>query len=130
MSIFGEWVLNKLKQRIYAVSHAKVVVRNRSTVDSDLTDLETRTAALEGSVGSLRTRVTNLDNSIQDGIVDIVGATPKANKDTAGLVKIGDSVTVNAETEALEVNPDVVITKNDLVNEAEMLAIIRRELQE
>lgn len=130
MSIFGEWVLNKLKQRIYAVSHAKVVVRNRSTVDNDLTDLEDRTSALEGTVGTLRTRVTNLDNSIQDGIVDIVGATPKATKDTAGLVKIGNSVTVNAETEALEVNSDVVITNADLVNEAEMLAVIRRELQE
>lgn len=43
----AEWVLNKLKKRIYAISHAKVVVRGKHTVDEDLTSLENRTKAVE-----------------------------------------------------------------------------------
>ena len=39
MAMKAEWILNKAKQKIYAISHAKAVVRNNSTVDADLTAL-------------------------------------------------------------------------------------------
>lgn len=49
MNISAEWIINKFKQRVYAISHAKVVVRNKSTVDADLTNIETRLDALESN---------------------------------------------------------------------------------
>lgn len=69
MAISGEWILNKLKQRIYAVSHAKVVVRNKSTVDKDLTSLENRATTMEQNLTTVKQMVNNLDADIQKGIV-------------------------------------------------------------
>ena len=40
MSTNLEWIKNSEGKRIYAISHASAVVRNKSTVDSDLTKLE------------------------------------------------------------------------------------------
>ena len=48
MSVINSaWVLDKHKKRIYAISHAKSVIRGKSTVDKDLTSLEGRTQAVE-----------------------------------------------------------------------------------
>lgn len=64
MSISAEWILNKAKQKIYAISHAKAVVRNNSTVDADLTALETAVQALQDDVDSMDlTIITNHLNS-------------------------------------------------------------------
>lgn len=41
MGISVEWIINKAKQKIYAVSHAKAVIRGDHTVDDDLTKIET-----------------------------------------------------------------------------------------
>lgn len=43
----AEWIRNKLNQKIYPISHAQVIVRGRSTVDKDLTSLESRTTNIE-----------------------------------------------------------------------------------
>ena len=40
MGINVEWIINKAKQKIYAVSHAKAVIRGNHTIDDDLTNLE------------------------------------------------------------------------------------------
>ena len=69
MGIFGEWVLNKLKQRVYAVTHAKVVVRNKSTVDKDLTDLENRATSLEDNMATVKQSVANINKNMQSGII-------------------------------------------------------------
>ena len=53
MAISAEWILNKAKQRIYAISHAKAVVRNNSTVDADLNALETAVKNLQKDVDSM-----------------------------------------------------------------------------
>ena len=53
MSISAEWILNKAKQKIYAISHAKAVVRNNSTVDADLTALETAVESLQNEVNGM-----------------------------------------------------------------------------
>lgn len=60
MSISAEWVINKAKNRIYTVSHAQVVVRNRSTVDKDLTKLENRATELEDDNTTVKQRLANL----------------------------------------------------------------------
>lgn len=54
MNISAEWIINKAKQRIYAITHAKVVVRGKSTVDADLTAIEHRLDDIEenGAPGS------------------------------------------------------------------------------
>lgn len=52
MNISAEWIINKAKQKIYAISHAKVVVRNKSTVDADLTSLENRVGVIEEGIAS------------------------------------------------------------------------------
>lgn len=60
MAISAEWILNKAKQRIYAISHAKAVVRNNSTVDADLNALETAVKNLQKDVDSMDlTIITN-----------------------------------------------------------------------
>lgn len=60
MAIKAEWILNKAKQKIYAISHAKAVVRNNSTVDADLTALETAVQSLQSDVDSMDlTTITN-----------------------------------------------------------------------
>lgn len=53
MSISAEWILNKTKQKIYAISHAKAVVRNNSTIDADLTALETAVESLQNEVNGM-----------------------------------------------------------------------------
>ena len=60
MSISAEWVINKSKKRVYAVSHAQVVVRNRSTVDKDLTSLENRATESEDNITIVKQRLSNL----------------------------------------------------------------------
>ena len=53
MAINAEWIFNKAKQRIYAVSHAKAVVRGTSTVDSDLAKLENEVKDINNSIENL-----------------------------------------------------------------------------
>lgn len=216
MGIFGEWVLNKLKQRIYAVSHAKVVVRNQSTVDKDLTNLENRTTSLEEKIQSgiiadgsaivmlgaanATGEVTipiegwvedgeeyylNIENSaINENIVPIVVVAPDhyttalkcglkpycrtlegilqlyansvpsqpitasialiggkdnsvdannlplATSTTAGVVKPGTGFTVDSNTGTLTVDPNVVVTDDDMVDESEMTNTIKTSLQQ
>lgn len=78
MAITAEWIINKAKQKIYAVSHAKVVVRGDSTVDADMASLENRVETLENNtagedassllsqIGALNTRVSNLESILEN----------------------------------------------------------------
>ena len=60
MAMKAEWILNKAKQKIYAISHAKAVVRNNSTVDADLTALESAIKSLQNDVDHMDlTTITN-----------------------------------------------------------------------
>lgn len=117
MGIFGEWVLNKLKQRIYAVSHAKVVVRNKSTVDTDLTNLENRATSLEQNVATVRQIVNNLDNNIQSGIIadgtaiimlGTANATGEVTIPTEGWVKDADRDEYHLDIENSAINESIV----------------------
>lgn len=54
MSKIGiEWVKNSDDNRVYTVSHSKAVVRNNSTVDKDLTALETQTEEQQEQIQTL-----------------------------------------------------------------------------
>lgn len=117
MGIFGEWILNKLKQRIYAVSHAKVVVRNKSTVDTDLTNLENRATSLEQNVATVRQMVNNLDNNIQSGIIadgtaiimlGTANATGEVTIPTEGWVKDADRDEYHLDIENSTINENIV----------------------
>ena len=117
MGIFGEWVLNKLKQRIYAVSHAKVVVRNKSTVDKDLTNLENRATSLEENVATVKQQVNNLDQNIQSGIIadgtaiimlGTANATGEVTIPTEGWVKDADRDEYHLDIENSAINESIV----------------------
>ena len=54
MSIGLEWVKNSEGKRVYSISHAAAVIRNKSTVDADLTKLETDSADYKESIESLK----------------------------------------------------------------------------
>lgn len=117
MGIFGAWVLNKLKQRIYAVSHAKVVVRNKSTVDADLTNLENRATTLEQSVATVRQMVNNLDDNIQSGIIadgtaivmlGTANATGEVTIPTTGWVKDTEKDEYHLDIENSAINASIV----------------------
>lgn len=117
MGIFGEWVLNKLKQRIYAVSHAKVVVRNKSTVDKDLTNLENRATSLEENVATVKQQVNNLGQNIQSGIIadgtaiimlGTANATGEVTIPTEGWVKDADRDEYHLDIENSAINESIV----------------------
>lgn len=61
MAITAEWILNKAKQKIYAISHAKAVVRGNSTVDADMNALEKSVSELENSLSSIKTTVEGME---------------------------------------------------------------------
>lgn len=61
MAITAEWIINKYKQKIYAISHAKVVVRGNSTVDADLATLEQNIQGFQDTVNQLQQSVDDLD---------------------------------------------------------------------
>lgn len=114
MGIFGEWVLNKLKQRIYAVSHAKVVVRNKSTVDKDLTNLENRATTLEQNVTTVQQIVNNLNSNPQyaDGtaviMLGMANATGEVTIPTEGWVKDADRDEYHLDIENSAINESIV----------------------
>ena len=131
MGIFGEWVLNKLKQRIYAVSHAKVVVRNKSTVDQDLTNLENRATSLEENVTTVKQQVTsldqnvatvkqqvnNLEENVQSGVIadgtaiimlGTANATGEVTIPTEGWVKDADRDEYHLDIENSAINESIV----------------------
>lgn len=61
MAISAEWIINKSKKKIYAISHAKAVVRGNSTIDADLALLEQSMTAFQQSVDDLQANIDNLD---------------------------------------------------------------------
>ena len=61
MAITAEWIINKSKKKIYAISHAKAVVRGSSTVDADLAQLEQNIGAFQQSVDDLQSEIDGLD---------------------------------------------------------------------
>lgn len=67
MAITVEWIINKSKQKIYAVSHAKAVVRGNSTVDADL-------AVLEKNIDAFQTSVNKLQDDIDSMNLDEINA--------------------------------------------------------
>lgn len=67
MSISLEWLINKSKKKVYAVGHAKGIVRNSSTVDKDLTAIENNITAMGTTLDNLGARVTNIAEQIANG---------------------------------------------------------------
>ena len=67
MSISLEWLVNKSKNKVYAVTHAKGVVRGGSTVDKDLTNIENNITSMETSLDNLGTRINNIATQIAEG---------------------------------------------------------------
>lgn len=63
MAITAEWIINSAKKRIYAISHAKAVVRGNSTVDADLSILEQNITQFQNSVNELQDAIDSLDLS-------------------------------------------------------------------
>lgn len=61
MAITAEWIINSAKKRIYAISHAKAVVRGNSTVDADLSALEQNITQFQESVNELQEAIDSLD---------------------------------------------------------------------
>lgn len=53
MAITAEWIINSAKKKIYAISHAKAVVRGNSTVDADLAVLEKNMAQFQKDIEAL-----------------------------------------------------------------------------
>lgn len=76
MTISAEW-LKRNGNRIYPVSHAKTIVRGSSTVDADLTALETTVNGMSDPdtlVGSLSSLTTTAKTDVVSAINEIDGA--------------------------------------------------------
>ena len=74
MGIPLEWILNKSKQKIYAITHAKGVVRGDSTVDRDLTNLENSMTSAQTTINALSNRLTNISELIESGDIGSGGS--------------------------------------------------------
>ena len=59
MAISAEWILNKAKQKIYVVTHAKAAARGDSTVEADLKSIETNIADLQTQIGNINSEEFN-----------------------------------------------------------------------
>ena len=59
MAISAEWIINKAKQKIYVVTHAKAAARGDSTVDDDLTTIEANIADLQTQIGNVNNEELN-----------------------------------------------------------------------
>lgn len=225
MSISLEWLLNKAKDKIYPITHAKGAIRGNSTVDKDLTALENSMTTVENNLSTVTTRVNNISELIQSGqigggstsvilgvasgtgevsiptegweenpdggyILDITNtaieettipvvavaptsfdaakncglksycktltgilrlysdtvptveieasialigsgdALPKATTTSAGVIRVGNGVKVEPTTGTLSVDPDKVITQDEVVDEEEALEAIRTILNQ
>ena len=67
MSISLEWLINKSKKKVYAITHAKGVVRGNSTVDKDLTAIENNITSMGTTLNNIDTRVQNIATQIEEG---------------------------------------------------------------
>lgn len=73
MSISLEWLVNKAKKKVYAISHAKGVVRGTSTVDKDLTKVENDIISMGTTLDNLNTRVNNIaENGVGGGSTSVI----------------------------------------------------------
>lgn len=90
MAINVEWIINKAKKKIYAISHAKAVVRGDSTVDADL-------SLLEESVNSHANEQSNSEQGAH-GLRYHNGALQFKNETGWSGVSISDAATVNGHT--------------------------------
>ena len=66
MAISVEWILNSAKKKIYAISHAKAVVRNNSTVDADLTKLENNVEELQNGNNTINDAIDIINGVLTD----------------------------------------------------------------
>ena len=78
MSISLEWLVNKAKKKVYAISHAKGVVRGSSTVDKDLTKVENNIISMSTTLDNLSTRITNITENGTGSTSVILGAATNA----------------------------------------------------
>lgn len=80
-----EWIINKAKEKIYAVSHAKAVVRGDHTVDDDLTSLEENlNVHSQNKTVHITEAERNLWNTVDDELDD-ESTRPLMNKVLKGL---------------------------------------------
>lgn len=56
-----QWVINKAHKKIYAVSHAKAVIRGNSTVDADLTRIENSLDTIDRSYSETQSKIDSID---------------------------------------------------------------------
>ena len=107
MNISAEWIINKAKKRIYAITHAKVVVRGKSTVDADLTAIENRLTAIEenGVPGSGSGVAINLAKALAVGEVTILTSGWEADENGYHLDITNSSITASV-IPVMVVNPN------------------------
>lgn len=73
MSISLEWLVNKAKKKVYAITHAKGVVRGNSTVDKDLTKVENDIISMGTTLDNLNIRVNNIaENGVGGGSTSVI----------------------------------------------------------
>lgn len=101
MATSAEWVLNKNKQRIYAISHAKVVVRKGTTVEKSFQALEDRATNNEESIANIINRLDNINDELHPaGIIE----------DGSAVVQLGKA----ESTGEIEIPTEGWILQNDL----------------
>ena len=59
MAINIEWIINKAKEKIYAITHAQAIIRGASTVEADLKAIEANIADLQTQIGNVNTEELN-----------------------------------------------------------------------
>lgn len=64
MAITAEWIKNKDKKRIYAISHSKAVVRGNSTVDADLSSIESSIEELDQKIEDKKAGLVEVEYSV------------------------------------------------------------------
>lgn len=101
----AEWIINKFNQKIYAISHAQVVIRGRSTVDKDLTSLENRTSTMETIIQERL--ITNGNIPVILGRAEVEG---EVNITNEGWEKDGDLYHLDITNESISANSIAIVS--------------------
>lgn len=97
MAITAEWILNKNKKKIYAISHAKAVVRGNTTVEGSLSTIEENVSNLDKKIGQFDTNLGAAKTHPNALITSDEGVHGLRYKDNMLQYKDGDSWS-NVET--------------------------------
>ena len=108
MAINAEWVVNNDGDRIYAVTHSKAAVRGSSTVDADLSSMESRASIVTSNITTANNEITTVNGRLST----ISGLQTRLNTANSNISSANSSISSITNTNTTNVNNTSTISSN------------------